>query len=274
MIRDLSLTLRAVLTDPALATDFPELAAAQVLFDRPVEAFNPPLTTLDLFLFDIRENRELRSNERYTTVTNGQFTIRQAPLRIDCSYLVTAWPTGGTELFLQEHQLLGQALQVFSRYPRIPATFLKGQLAGQTPPLPMMTAQADGVREPYEFWSAIGNKMRASIIVTATIGIEAFPPITAHEVTVSEVNLGTPRFRIGGRVTSAGPVPVAGAPIAGATARLVEIDLAAQTDEAGRYQLGAMAAGTYTLRVQKDASVKTVTVIVPPGPGTNFDVQL
>jgi hypothetical protein len=35
-----------------------------------------------------------------------------------------------------------------------------------------------------------------------------------------------------------------------------------------------MAAGTYTVRVQKDATVKTVTVAVPPASGTNYDIQL
>ena len=63
MIRDLSLTLRSLLDDPALASSFPELAAAQVVFYRPDEQFSPAQTTVDLFLYDIRENLELRSSE-------------------------------------------------------------------------------------------------------------------------------------------------------------------------------------------------------------------
>jgi phage antirepressor YoqD-like protein len=59
MIRDLSQTLRAILTQPGLPA---ELAAAQIAFDRPTEQFNPSQTTVDLFLFDVQENKELRSN--------------------------------------------------------------------------------------------------------------------------------------------------------------------------------------------------------------------
>mgnify|MGYP003694059073 CR=1 FL=1 len=177
MIRDLSLTIQALMDDPALATPFPELFGAQIVFDRPAEGFNPTVPTIDLFLFDIRENVELRSNEPRITRTNGQVSISKPPLRVSCSYLLTAWPVSGGDLALQEHRLLGQALQVLSRCSHIPAQFVKGQLVGQEPPLPVMTAQSDGLREPYEFWSAIGNRMRPSIIVTATIGLDFLPPI-------------------------------------------------------------------------------------------------
>src|SRR5262249_10755481 len=97
MIRDLSETLRAILDDPALATSFPELAAAQIVFDRPAESFNPAQTTIDLFLYDIRENMELRSNEPRYERLNGQTRIHRAPMRVACSYLVTAWPVGGAD---------------------------------------------------------------------------------------------------------------------------------------------------------------------------------
>jgi Pvc16 N-terminal domain/Carboxypeptidase regulatory-like domain len=284
MIRDLSLTLQALMDDPALAPDFPELFGAQIVFDRPAEGFNPTVPTIDLFLFDIRENVELRSNEPQVTRSNGQVSITRPPLRVSCSYLLTAWPVSGGDLALQEQRLLGQALQVLSRYPHIPGAFARGQLVGQAPPLPMMTAQSDGVREPYEFWSAIGNKMRASIIVTATIGIETLPPVVAPEVVTSQIHFGPrasadgsglaatagpPRFRIAGRVTNAASQPVVDAMVS-----VVEIGLTAKTDEEGRYQVGAMVAGTYTVRAQKDAAVTSVTVAVPRTAGITYDLQL
>ena len=55
---------------------------------------------------------------------------------------------------------------------------------------------------------------------------------------------------------------------------LVELGLAARTDQQGRYHVGAMTAGTYTVRVEKGTTVKSVTVTVPPAAGTNYDVQL
>ena len=94
MIRDLSETLRAILDDPALAGEFPELAAAQIVFEHPTEQFNPQQTTIDLFLYDLRENMELRSNEPVIERNNGTAIIHRAPLRVACSYLITAWPVG------------------------------------------------------------------------------------------------------------------------------------------------------------------------------------
>src|SRR5690349_18277984 len=102
MIRDLSETLRAVLSDPLLAASLPELSKAQVAFDRPDDNFKPSQTTIDLFLFDVRENMELRSNEPKIERRDGQALIHQAPMRVACTYLVTAWPMGGADLVLQE----------------------------------------------------------------------------------------------------------------------------------------------------------------------------
>src|SRR3954451_14788872 len=122
MIRDLSTTLQAILSDPSLAAPFPELSKALIAFDRPDDGFMPTQTTVDLFLFDVRENMELRSNEPKIQRLNGQAVIHQAPMRVACTYLITAWPVGGTDLALQEQRLLTQTLQVLSTYPRIPAS--------------------------------------------------------------------------------------------------------------------------------------------------------
>jgi hypothetical protein len=284
MIRDLSLTLQAILDDPALNTSFPELAAAQIVFDRPVETFNPTQTTVDLFLYDIRENMELRSNEPTMRRLNGQVAIQPPPLRVACSYLITAWPVGGTDLALQEHRLLSQVLQVLSPYRKIPAPFLRGRLVGQEPPLPMFIAQNDGLKEPAEFWTAIGNKLRPSLTVTVTIGMEVFAPVTAPIVITEELRLGERTapdaeaislptrqisFRIGGRVTNA-----SNAPIAGATVTLVGTGFTAQTMADGNYTLSVVPAGTYTLRVQSGATTRDVTVTIPAPAGSHYNVQL
>ena len=279
MIRDLSETLRAMLTQPGLPA---ELAAAQIVFERPVESFNPSQTTIDLFLYDIRENLELRSNEPLIERRNGQALIHRPPLRVACTYLVTAWPVGGSELVLQEHRLLSQVLQVLSRSPQIPAAFLQGGLVGQQPPLPMMTAKVDGPKDPIEFWAAIGNKLRTSITTTVTIAFDTFPPETAPVVITSEVRIGVRSsavettlatqqgvFQIGGSVTGAG-----NAPVAGATVSLLDTGLATTTDADGRYRLGPMASGTYTLRVQAGATVQETRLTVPVTAGQHYNVQV
>ena len=273
MIRDLSQTLRSLLTQPGVPA---ELAAAQIVFDRPTDQFNPTQATVDLFLYDLRENLELRNNEPTLERQNGQVTIRRPPLRVDCSYLVTAWSGGvsGDELALQEHRLLSQVLQVFSRYSTIPNQFLQGSLANQEPPLPMVTARANGLKEPAEFWTSLGTQLRASIGVTVTIAMEYLvQPEVAPIVITRDLHLGqriSPQleqlkpateeqfFRIGGRVTDA-----ADQSVAGATVTLVEVGLTAVTDSEGYYSIGIVPPGTYTLQVQSGAIAEQTGIAIP-----------
>ncbi len=282
MIRDLSLTLKSILSQSGLP---PELAAAQIVFDRPSENFNPQQTTVDLFLYDIRENVELRNNEPIITRSNGQVTTHPSPLRVACSYLITAWPVGGPELPLQEHRLLGQVLQVLSRYPMIDASFLQGSLVGQEPPLPMVAMHPDALKNLSEFWTALGSRMRPSLTVTVTISMDVLMPEVAPMVITKEVRMGqriSPTeeknipstqeelFSIGGIVTDS-----ANSPVAGATVMLMERDLTTKTDTNGLYSLGMVSSGTYTLRVQPDAAAhQDFSITIPAPHGSNYNVKL
>jgi Pvc16 N-terminal domain len=169
MISDLSETLRAILTQPGLPA---ALAAAQIAFDRPTEPFNPTQTTLDLFLYEIRENHELRADPRVPSPGGG--SAETAPMSLACSYLVTAWPVGGPELALQEHNLLGETLQVLAGYPVIPAALLQGSLAAQRPLPQMLVLHPDAIKNTSEFWTALGSKLRPSLSVTVTIAVNPF----------------------------------------------------------------------------------------------------
>lgn len=283
MIRDLSSTLQAVLSDPSLAGPFPELSKALVAFDRPDESFKPAQTTVDLFLFDVRENMELRSNEPAIERLNGQAVMHRSPMRVACTYLITAWPVGGTDLVLQEQRLLAQVLQVVSTYPQIPMSFLEGKLVGQAPPLPMMASHPEELKNPAEFWTAIGNKMRASITVTVTISMQVAAPVTAPIAKTALIRVGERTgpdartlipaskmefYRIGGKVTSGGQA------VAGAMVTVAGAGLSARTDGEGEYVLGAMTAGLHTLHVEADGTTKQVSITVPATAGANYDVQL
>jgi hypothetical protein len=272
MIRDLSATLEAVLTQPGLP---PELAGAQIVFDRPTEPFNPPQTTVDLFLYDVRENVELRDNEpirRHTSI--GRVTIEPPPLRVACSYLVTAWPVGGADLALQEHRLLSQILQLLSRFPTIPASFLVGGLVNQEPPLPMVTAQTDALKNPAEFWTAIGNRLRASLSVTVTVSMPALQP---HETGIVSTILTTydvggareVRVEIGGRV-----VDLTAQPIADALVDVVNAGLRTRTDADGRYRFDSMPAGSASVRVVAAGFQPKTQVVVVPGRSEDYEITL
>ncbi len=274
MIRDLSQTLRAILTQPGLPA---ELAAAQIVFDSPSELFHPNQTTVNLFLYDLRENVDLRSSEPVVTRSNGQATTTPPPLRLSCTYLVTAWAVGGAETALQEHQLLSEVLQVLSRYATIPPSFQQGSLVGQTPPLPMVALHPDALKNIAEFWTSLGNKLRPSLSVTVTIALPVLAPVTGPTVITGQVGLQaleTPNTRaasfvIAGTVTDAGH-----APVAGATVTLVELGLTAATDADGRYHLSRLTAGTYTLHATAGQKAQDKKVSVPAPKGSTYDVQL
>lgn len=275
--------MRAILDDPKLATAFPDLVAAQVVFDRPTEQFNPSQTTINLFLYDVREDMELRTSEPVVERQNGRAVIKRPPLRVACSYLLTVWAVGGGELPLQEQKILSQALVVLSRYPTIPKVFLKGGLAGQEPPLPMMASRSDGLKNPSEFWTAIGNKLRASITVVVTIALDVFVPETPPLVITSEVRIGERTspdeqtltaqttqefFRISGTITGADNVPLAGAVVT-----LKNTDFQSVADAEGHYSFGPLAKGSYTVRAQAGQSFKEVNIVVPAASGKNYNVQ-
>jgi Pvc16 N-terminal domain/Carboxypeptidase regulatory-like domain len=278
MINDLSLVLRNILSDPAL----PEpLRSAQIELDHPTETYTPAggLRTINVFLYDIRENAELRNNEPVVERLNGQARITRAPLRVECSYLITAWPDGtGQAMFLQEHQLLSQVLQAFSRFSTIPPNFLTGTaLVGQEPPLPLMTAQAGELKSPSEFWTAMGSRLRPSLTVSATISIQPFTadifPIAAtKQFGIEPIDNPAARedlFEFGGRVTDAGNNPVDAA-----TVTVTELGLVTTTDVDGRYRIGLVAASDYTVRVEKLPATTQVTITVPaPLGGSDYNVQ-
>ena len=283
MIRDLSETLQAMLSDPSLAGSFPELAKALIAFDRPDDTFKPSQTTVDLFLYDVREDAELAGNEPWIERLNGQVVTHQAPKRVGCSYLVTAWPVGGTDVALQEHRLLTQVLQVISQYPRIPVAYLKGRLIGQQPELPLRATPADELKNPSEFWAAIGNRLRPSLSVRATIAMDIFPAFTATAATTQVLRVGESTapgetgltagskmesYRIGGTVTQAG------AAAAGALVSVVGSSLTARTDSEGRYVLGVVQPGAYILNILVNGTTSQARITVPAAPGSNYDVSL
>ena len=64
MIDDVSNALKSMLDDPAIEGGCKELFDAGVRFDRPGDHFTPTQSaTVNLFLYDIREDSSLRNNQ-------------------------------------------------------------------------------------------------------------------------------------------------------------------------------------------------------------------
>ena len=84
---------------------------------------------------------------------------------------------------------IGQALLVLRRYATLPAALLQGRLKEQPLPVPLVVAQA-GPKDPHEFWGAIGNKLRPSITLCATVAIElADAPEVVRKATEHDIRI-------------------------------------------------------------------------------------
>jgi Pvc16 N-terminal domain/Carboxypeptidase regulatory-like domain len=275
-IDDLSETLKAVLRDPTFTLIFPELAAADIVFDRPTDTFAPTKTTVDLFLYDLRENLDLRSNETTCTRVGNQIITHPAPMRLACSYLATAWPVGGSDLPLQEQRLLSEVLVALSHYPEIPANFLQGSLVGQDPPPPMVSLHPDALKNLAEFWSSLGSNLKASLTVTATISVPIFSDVPDYPVTTQRTTYaqGTPPgsdtlLQIGVQV-----IDLNSSPISGALVNILDAGLQGATDSKGQYSFDSVAAGTHTIRAAAAGFQTLSQPLTVPGAPDVYVIQL
>jgi len=125
---------------------FPQDADSTQLGQGYSVALRPPL----------RENHELRSNQRYLTRNGAAASERRAPVRVDVTYLVTAWTTDVSD----EHQLLGQLLTTLLRYPLLPDETLKGAMQTQPLPLQAWIAQPERTPNAWDFWAAWTGDLR------------------------------------------------------------------------------------------------------------------
>lgn len=185
MLHDLDKTLETL-----LKRELPPALVEQVTisFATPDSEFPPPsvaLPAIDFFLYDTRENWELRNNEWVIERTNRTVIKQGPPVRVDCSYLVTAWASkSAPDPAQDEHRLLGEAMKVLVRHRKIPAEVLQGSLQGQEPPLRTKVLQTTNLQSLGEFWQALGGKPKAALHYSVTISVpftepvEVGPPVT------------------------------------------------------------------------------------------------
>ena len=191
MFHDLDATLGALLAE--------ELAVGNVAvsFAAPDDQFPPPavaLPAISFFLYDVRENTDLRTNQWELERREDGMVVRQRPpVRVDCSYLITAWPSDGTpDPAADEHRLLGEVLKVLLRYRRIPEEHLQGELAGQEPPLRARIITGNQLSSLGELWQAMGGRPKASLHYALTLSVDLFdadevgPEVTEKVINISQ----------------------------------------------------------------------------------------
>ena len=175
MFQDLDASL-AALVEAELG-----ITGVAVSFVGPDNDFPPAsvsLPAISFFLYDIREDRDLRSG--VWEVDRGAGTRQPPPARVSCSYLITAWPTDTAPNPAEdEHRMLGELLKVLLRYRTIPTRYLQGELVGQEPPMPTRIMADNQLTSLGEFWQAMGGRPKASLHYGVTLSFDVSEPVPA-----------------------------------------------------------------------------------------------
>lgn len=280
MFHDLDIAIRTLLDDPAAPA---VVRNADVDFVAPEHGYAPAQATLNLFLNDVKENRELRDPVPIRTPTPDGYRQSRPPIRVDCSYLATAWSgssAGTAARVAAEHELLGTVLAWLSRFPTLPLP--PGVLPNQPFPPPMWVAQLPGEREAAEFWSALGIAPRPSFSLVVTIAMDlglGFDAPMVTTLTARYLQFGQPgsaeeRATIGGVVRDAGGAPLPSAwvrlepPAPGQPAQFI------RADGQGRFVFSLVAPGIgYALRARATGFAEVVVPIDVPSPSGDYIVQ-
>jgi hypothetical protein len=188
LLHELDQTLAAL-----LKRELPGRDQITVSFAAPDDQFSVKLPAVDLFLYDVRENLELRGNDDVIERLGDFTSIRtRPPVRVDASYLITAWPgvgSGQSDASEDEHMLLSAVMRVLLRFPRLPRELLAGGLARQDWPLPVSTLQPGRLQSLGEFWQALGGKPKAALNYMVTLPVDVSEPETQPLVIDKEIRI-------------------------------------------------------------------------------------
>jgi hypothetical protein len=247
MFDDLDATLAALLRDPSAPS---ELRNAETSFLTPTKDYNPAAATVNFFLYGLQENRDLHSSVPILKPIDHHYLKSAPPMRMDCTYLVTAWSSKTDELKVaEEHRLLGASLAWVSRFSTVPATMLQGTL-GNPPQLYAVTTRLAPTKTDEtlaHFWSALGIPPRPTFALTVTIAMQSDTQLEelprVEGVDIEPVLAEHPA--LSGRVLDADLAPVAEADIS-----VVENNQHTTSDQRGGFVFAELPFGTYTLLVR------------------------
>jgi uncharacterized protein DUF4255/carboxypeptidase family protein len=262
-------TLRNLLDSAPANTANNLFLSAEISFDTPAKGFTPKQGDLaiNLFLYEVKENRELRQPMPTREVATGRGVRRRAPLRVDCSYMVTAWSNiTNQDNVANAHRLLGQAFHWLSRFPTIPERYFPQPNLPADPGMPYqpfapptMVAQMDGAKGAGEFWSALGIPPRPyfNLIVTIcldldqAVGDSIVTTVSSRYYQAGIAASGEERLMIGGTVRDTGGNPVADAWVRLEPPNPLVPSQIRVTDAAGHFIFEDVARGAgYTLRAR------------------------
>jgi hypothetical protein len=250
-------------------------------FDQPSREWASRLSrpTLNVFLHDVRENTKLRGSQQWTIEQNpdGTVTQRRTPVRVALHYMITAWANEPDD----EHNLLARTLMCLFRQPHLPIDLLPESLQDQPAPIPLEVAQQDTLRNPADVWNALDNEIRPAITLIITLALDPYKPSVTPLVRTRELRLGQSAQPATETLVDAFP-PDTFWTIGGTVhteksleeikLTLIERDLAVPLQEDGRFTIGKLQAGKYTLEVTANGGKPKRHKITVPAPDYDLNV--
>jgi len=202
---------------------------AQISSSPPSESWrrqhtDPSRPALSVYLVELRENLNLRSNERRERQTPSGRMSWRAPYRLDCHYLISAFlfaePDSVPPATQREHTMLYQATAALTkarpfipsrRYPVGSPDLLAWPETFRDHELFMDINPAAGFGKLAEFWGSLSGRdhpWRPVVHLVVTVPVElvdlTFAPIVTHRTTTYLQGAARERFtEIGGVVLDA-----------------------------------------------------------------------
>jgi hypothetical protein len=247
----------------------------EIAFEAPDREWSASISkpTVNIYLYDIRENHELRGTEWVINHNNdGTATRKKSPSRIDISYLITVWANDVSD----EHRLLWHVMSTLFRYPEIPEDVLSGDLLEHIYPIKTSTAQPDGLfNNPSDFWAALDNKIKASVNYVVTLPLDKEMTFTAPTVKTKIIDVKPPETDSERIIQIGGVVQKSGEPardLNDAKVLAKEVGMTAGIDAEGYYTFPNIRIGKHTFKVI--ASGKELKEMVVTIPSDNYDLEI
>lgn len=282
MIADLDDTLRQLLIDELPVKN----GEIDIKFDLPKREWSARVSkpTVNLFLYDVRENNVLRSHQwERVREGNGNVTQKRSHMRVDCFYMLTTWAADPED----EHRLLTRCLLALFRYPILPEDRLLGALRNPPYEIQARLAAHDRLTNPAELWSSLDNELRPSISYIVSLALDPWKEITGPAVRTFTFRLGQAtepqrEQKLHGAEEAVGLIFFGGTvfsakgkeqtPQEGIQIQIKGTGISATTDAKGRYRLGGLLPGDYTLVVAAPSGKSVEKEITLPTGKGDYDI--
>ncbi len=143
--------------------------------------------TLNIWCFDIQENLKMRTMAPRMVPELTMGVRKFPPIRLDLTYLITAWARKVED----EHQLLWRALGALAQIPELDPATCEGTLKEQAYNIPVLVANMPtGMPNMSDLWSVLNNQMRLGFTAVITLALERTTTFDSPLVLETDIRIG------------------------------------------------------------------------------------